>query len=78
MCLCFALLCVLSSFAIILKRKRERLALLLLPKGCLVLRLFRTVLWVGLRCLIVVFPDHSHLLFKRTTRRYIHVYRLCH
>ena len=32
----YALLCVLSSFAIILKRKRELVALLLLSNGCLV------------------------------------------
>ena len=37
-CLCFyyALLCVLSSFAILLNRKRELIALLLLSNGCLV------------------------------------------
>ena len=34
--LCYALLCVLSSFAIILKRNRELVALLLLSYGCLV------------------------------------------
>ena len=33
---CCALLCVLSSFAIILKRKRELVALLLFSYGCLV------------------------------------------
>ena len=33
---CCALLCVLFSFAIILKRKRELIALLLLAYGCLV------------------------------------------
>ena len=33
---CCALLCVLSSFAIILKRKRELAALLLFSYGCLV------------------------------------------
>ena len=47
---------VLSSFAIILIRKRELVALLLLSLGCLVtvnvLRLFLTVLWVGLRFVI--------------------------
>ena len=64
---CCALLCVLSSFAIILKRKRELAALLLLSYGCLVtvnvLWVFLRVLWVGLRCVIVVFPDHTHLHF---------------
>ena len=33
---CYALLCVLFSFAIILKRKRELVALLSLSYGCLV------------------------------------------
>ena len=59
--------CVLSSFAIIMKRKRELVALLLLSDGCFlslnVLWLFRTVPWVSLQCEIVVFPDHTHLLF---------------
>ena len=64
----FALLCVLSSFAIILKRKRELVALRLLFYRCVVtvlnvLRLFLTVPWVGLQCVIVVFPDHSILFF---------------
>ena len=35
-CLCYAFLCVLSSFAFILKRKRGLVALLLLSCGCLV------------------------------------------
>ena len=64
---CCALLFVLSGFAIILARKRELVALLLLSLGCLdtvnVLWLFITVLWVGLQCVIVVFPDHTRLLF---------------
>ena len=41
-------------------------ALLLLSFGCLVtvniLWLFLTVPWVGMQCVIVVFPDHTHLL----------------
>ena len=64
---CKALLCVHPSFAIILKRKRKLVALLLLSYRCIVtinvLWLFSTVSWVGLRCVIVVFPDHTHLLF---------------
>ena len=64
---CFALLCVHSSFAIILKRKRKLVALLLLSyRGIVtinVLWLFLTVPWVGLQYVIVVFPDHNHLLF---------------
>ena len=64
---CYALLSVHSSFAIILKRKRKLIALLLLSYICIVtlnvLWLFLTVQWVGLQCVIVVLPDHTHLLF---------------
>ena len=63
---CYALLCVHSSFAIILKRKRKLVALLFLSYRCItinVLWLFLTVLWAGLQCVTVVFPDHTHLLF---------------
>ena len=52
----------------ILKRKRKLVALLLLSYRCIVsinvLWLFLTVPWVGLQCVIVVFPDHAHLLFE--------------
>ena len=55
----YALLCVLSSFAIILKRKNELAVLLLLSCGCLVtvnvMWLFLTAPWAGLQCVIVVF-----------------------
>ena len=65
-----ALLYVLSSFAIILTRKRELIALLLLTFECLVtmniLWLFLAVPWVCLQCEIVVFPDHSHLFSSIT------------
>ena len=58
--------CVHSSFAIILKKKRKLVALLLLSYRCIVtvnvLLLFLTVPWVGLQCVVVVFPDHTHLL----------------
>ena len=67
----FVLLCIIcvhSSFAIILKRKRKPVALLLLSYRCLVtihvLWLFLTVPWPGLQCVIVIFPDHSHYLFN--------------
>ena len=30
-----------------------------------VLWLFLTMQWVGLQCVVVVFPDHIHLLFKQ-------------
>ena len=67
---CYALLCVHSSFAIILKRKRKPVALLFLSYRRIVtinvLWLFLMVLWVGLQCVIVVFPDHTHFLLLRT------------
>ena len=66
----YALLCVHSSFATILKRKRKLVPLLLLSYICIVtlnaLWLVLTVPWVGLQCVIVVFPDHAHLFFKGT------------
>ena len=61
---CYALLCVHSSFAIILKRKRKLVALLNVSSWCLLMveRLFLRVPWDCLRFVIVVFPDHTHLL----------------
>ena len=63
---CYSLLCVHSSFAIILKRKRKLVTLLLLSYRCIVtinvLWLFLTVPWVDLQCVIVVFADHTHFL----------------
>ena len=62
----YALLYLISSFAIIFTRNRELVALLLLSFGCLVtvnvLWPFLTVPWVGLQCVIVVFPDYTHFL----------------
>ena len=60
--------CYLHKFVILKKKsKRELVALLLLSFGYLVtvnvLWLFLAVPWVGLQCVIVVFPDHTHLLF---------------
>ena len=64
---CSALLCVHSSFAIILKRKRKLVALQLLSYRCIVtmifLWLFLTVPWFCLQCVIVVFPIHINSLF---------------
>ena len=62
---CCALLCVHSSFAISMMGKRELVALLCLSSCCLVIGvwLFPTVPWVCLQFVIVVFPDHTHLLF---------------
>ena len=63
----YSLLCVLYSFYISLRRKRELADLLLLSFRCLVtvnvLWLFLTLRWLGLLCVIVVFPDRTHLLF---------------
>ena len=62
---CCTLLFVHSSFAIILMGKRELVALLSLSSWCLVMVvwLFLAVPWVCLKFVIVVVPDHTHLLF---------------
>ena len=65
---CYALLCVGSSFAIISKRKRKLVALLLLSYRCIitinVLWFFLKVPWVSLQCVIVVLSDHTHFLMS--------------
>ena len=62
---CCTLLYVHSSIAIILMGKRKLVALLNLSSWCLVMVewLFLAVPWGWLRFVIVVFPDHTHLLF---------------
>ena len=62
---CCKLFYVHSSIAIILKGKRELVALLKLSSWCLVMveRLFLAVPGGCLQFVIVVFPDHTHLLF---------------
>ena len=62
---CYTLLYVYSSIANILIGKRELVALLNLSSWFLVMieRLFLAVLWGCLMFVIVVFPDHTHLLF---------------
>ena len=62
---CCTLLYVHSCSAIILMGKRELVALLNLSSWCLVVveGLFLAVPWGCLRFVIVVFPDHTHLLF---------------
>ena len=62
---CCTLLYVHSSIAIILMGKRELVALLNLSSWCLVMvePLFLTVPRGCLQFVIVVFPDHTHLLF---------------
>ena len=61
---CCTFLYVPSSFAIILMGKRKLVALLSLSSLCLVIVvwLFLAVPWVSLQFVIVVFPDHTHLL----------------
>ena len=52
--------------------KRKLVSLLLLSYICIVtinvLWLFLTVPWAGLQCVIVVFPDHTHLLFDKSQK----------
>ena len=61
---CCTLLYVHSSIAIILMGKRELNTLLNSSSWCLVMVewLFLAVPWGCLRFVIVVFPDHTHLL----------------
>ena len=61
----YTLLYVLSSFAIIFMGKRELVALLSLSSWCVVIIvwLLLAVPWLCLQLVIVVFPDHTHLLF---------------
>ena len=63
---CCTLLYVHSSIAIILMGKRELVALHNLSSWCLVMveRLFLALLRGCLQFVIVVFPDHTHLLFS--------------
>ena len=64
---CCSLLYVPSSIAVILMEKRELVALLNLSSWCLVMVkwLFLTVPRGCLRFVIVVFPDHTHLLYLK-------------
>ena len=65
LCFCCTLLYVHSSIAIILMGKRELVALLNLYSWCHVMVewLFLAVPWGCLWFVIVVSPDHTHLLF---------------
>ena len=62
---CCTLLYVHSSIAIILMGKRELVAMLNLSSWCLVMveRLFLAMPWGYLRFVIVVFANHTHILF---------------
>ena len=70
---CCTLLNVHSSIAIILMGKRELVALLNLSSWCLVMveRLFLAVPQGCLRFVIVVFLDHTHLLFLCNIMTYL-------
>ena len=70
---CCTLLYVHFSIAIILMGKRELVALLNLSSWCLVMveRLFLAMPQGCLRFVIVVFPDHTHLLFFYITTQKI-------
>ena len=61
-----------SSIAIILMGKRELIALLNLSSWCLVMveRLFLAMPRGCLQFVIVVFPDHTHLLFLSSQGHY--------
>ena len=63
---CCMLLYVHSSIAIILMGKRELIALLNLSSWCLMMveRLFLAMSQGCMRFVIVVFPDHTLLLFQ--------------
>ena len=81
---CCTLLYVHSRIEIILMGKREMVALLNLSSWCLVMieRLFLPVPHGCLRFVIVVFPDHTHLLFtvykgaNQHIGQYVHLQRL--
>ena len=62
---CCALVNIHSSFAMILMGKRELVALLGLSSWCPVIfmSLFLAMAWICLQFVIVVFPDHTHLMF---------------
>ena len=74
---CCTLLYVHFSIAIILMGKRELIALLNLSSWCLVMveRLFLTVPRGCLQFVIVVFPDHTHLLFLLSIKVVLALYK---
>ena len=71
---CCTLLCVLSGVAVVLVERRELIALLNLSSWCLVMveRLFLAVPRDCLWFVIVVFPDHTHLLFSTSLSFWLH------
>ena len=77
---CCTLLYVHSSIAIILMGKRELIALLNLSSWCLMMveRLFLAVPRGCLQFVIVVFPDHTHLLFLNVLECHFCVWSMDH
>ena len=73
---CCTLLYVHSSIAIILIGKRGLIAWLNLSSWCLVMveRLFLGVPQGSLQFVIVVFPDHTHLLFFYDVSNYFYIF----
>ena len=77
---CCTLLYVHSSFSIILMGKRELVALLNMSSWCIVMvkQLFLAVPRGCLRFVIVVFPDHNHLLFMYLFKNiYYYILTIC-
>ena len=64
---CYVLLCVHSIFCNHLEEEEKAgcFAFIVLQMSCYCkcLWLFLTVSWVGLQCIIVIFPDITHLFF---------------
>ena len=62
---CCIFSCVFLCFAIILIGRESLLLLYFVFFWCLlnVMPLFLTVLWVSMQCVIVLFPDHTHVHF---------------
>ena len=72
---CFTSLYVHSSIAFILMGKRGLVTLLDLSSWCrvMVAWLFLAVPWGCLQFVIVIFPDHTHLLYLITSGSLVHV-----
>ena len=59
-----------SSFAIIIEEEERAGCFAFIVLRMSWLWLFLEVLWVGLQCVIVVFPDQTHLLFMPKFPKY--------
>ena len=69
---CCVIICVHSSFALVSMGKRELAALIFSSSWCLMINVcfFLTMPWVCLQFVIVIFPDHTHLLITMLKRCY--------